>query len=479
MPAVALSAFVSILCLVSARASNWYVQPSAAGSNNGSSWSNAWSMASLNSNWASVQPGDTVWLAGGTYTTGMHCTQSGAAGNVISIMRPRTTDSVPTAAAGWNASFDSQVIVDPGNSSDPVWWDTLNGGSYLTFDGRVDSGIRFYVDPSVTYSLPGAVAFRPGCGGQTNITFTNIDMAGPQPNSTQYNQAAYTSPLLVFTYNGSTYLTISNILIQNCRLHGGVDCVNSTGLINSTIQYSQLYDTSSTNSNFHSNFMELHNSGNIIFRYNNVHDWQVEGFFFLSPGPSGATTWSIYGNVFHDCSNVVGRFMELEGGNSGVNGPIFVYNNTFYNVPLAIFSGAGSSPGSYASSSSAENNIFWECGGVFERWDGSHDYNYFGGGNVIEGSEAHGVSGAGASPFVQPTGDTTANFQIVGTVASNYPRNKGVALATDGFINLDMLGDVRGADGLWDIGAYEYTTTTVAPTPTPTPAPVQNLRIGS
>jgi hypothetical protein len=469
-PKVALTAVVFMMCLVSADAANWYVRPSAAGSNNGTSWANAWSMSSLNSNWASVKPGDTVWLAGGTYTTGMHCTQSGAAGSVISIMRPRTTDAAPTASAGWSASFDSQVIVDPGNSSDPVWWDKLNAGSYLTFDGRVDSGIRFYVDPSATYNLPGAVAFRPGCGGQTNITFSNIDMAGPQPSSAQYNQPASTSPLLVFTYNGSTYLTISNILIQHCRLHGGVDCVNSTGLINSTIQYSQLYDTSSSNSAYHSNFMELHNSGNITFRYNNVHDWQVEGFFFLSAGPSGASTWWIYGNVFHDCSNVVGRIMELEGGNNQVNGPIYVYNNTFYNVPLAIFSGAGSSPGSYATSSSAMNNIFWDCGGVFQRWNGTHDYNYYGGGNSVEGGEAHGVNGAGASTFVQPVGDTNANFQIVSTVASNYPRNKGAVLTSNGFINVDMLGTTRGSDGAWDIGAYEYGSAT-------TPPAVQNLHI--
>jgi hypothetical protein len=41
-------------------------------------------------------------------------------------------------------------------------------------------------------------------------------------------------------------------------------------------------------------------------------------------------------------------------------------------------------------------------------------------------------------------------------VAGGGPINKGVTLATDGHINMDMLGNIRGTDGAWDIGAFEY-----------------------
>src|SRR5881394_3943942 len=77
---------------ISAQGANWYVRPSSTGTANGSNWNNAWSIANLNSNWNSVAAGDTVWLAGGTYTTGMAPTKSGASGNPIYIKRVLATD---------------------------------------------------------------------------------------------------------------------------------------------------------------------------------------------------------------------------------------------------------------------------------------------------------------------------------------------------------------------------------------------------
>jgi hypothetical protein len=235
-------------------------------------------------------------------------------------------------------------------------------------------------------------------------------------------------------------------------------------MIDSTIQYCQMYDTSSNSPSYHSNFMELHNSGNITFRYNNVYNWQVEGFFFLSAGPSGHKAWYIYGNVFHDSmggKSGVGRIMELEGGNSDVNGPIYFYNNDVVNT-VWVFSGAGSSPGSYDSASAAYNNIFSGNASAFDRWGAKHDYNYFGGGEAFE-SEANGVDGSVLTPFVDLLGNV---FQIASTIGSNYPRNKGTDLGSP--YNIDPSGTVRGSDGAWDIGAYEYGATSNPAPPAPT-----------
>jgi hypothetical protein len=45
---------------------DWYVKKGATGSNNGTSWADAWNeMDQID--WLPVNPGDTIWLAGGTY----------------------------------------------------------------------------------------------------------------------------------------------------------------------------------------------------------------------------------------------------------------------------------------------------------------------------------------------------------------------------------------------------------------------------
>lgn len=50
------------------------------------------------------------------------------------------------------------------------------------------------------------------------------------------------------------------------------------------------------------------------------------------------------------------------------------------------------------------------------------------------------------------------DFRIVATTGSGYPRNAGADLGSN--YNRDMLEVVRGLDGTWDIGAYEYSSGT-------------------
>ena len=63
---------------------------------------------------------------------------------------------------------------------------------------------------------------------------------------------------------------------------------------------------------------------------------------------------------------------------------------------------------------------------------------------------AHSVI-RGADPFVNYSGK---DFRIISTVGTQYPKDKGYSLASD--YSIDKLDSVRGADGAWDIGAYEY-----------------------
>jgi hypothetical protein len=72
----------------SAQAASWYVDNAATGANNGTSWANAWNNPT-NVVWASVNPGDTVFVSGGTtskiYRNALIIGKNGTAGNYITV----------------------------------------------------------------------------------------------------------------------------------------------------------------------------------------------------------------------------------------------------------------------------------------------------------------------------------------------------------------------------------------------------------
>ena len=96
------------------------------------------------------------------------------------------------------------------------------------------------------------------------------------------------------------------------------------------------------------------------------------------------------------------------------------------------------------------NNIWWNTsihtGGASDPV--YHDYNAFNG----TGGETHGLNNI-ANSFVNSGG---GDFHLLST---SQLINKGAALAavTSQTLGTDPDGNTRGADGAWDIGAYEYT----------------------
>lgn len=96
--------YILILLLsVNLFAANWYVDNAATGSNNGTSWTNAWTSLSA-INWASISAGDNIYLSDGTYNETMTIGASGSWKSYISILAGKYSPSP--------SGHDGEVIID-------------------------------------------------------------------------------------------------------------------------------------------------------------------------------------------------------------------------------------------------------------------------------------------------------------------------------------------------------------------------------
>jgi len=111
--------------IAQAQAANWYVRPSG-GTGSGTSWTAAWN--GLNGiNWSSVSAGDSIWVAGGTYTSRFSPAKSGTSAAQIYIRRARSDASECTGASGWSSSYNSTVQQTGGISFGSYNYITIRG----------------------------------------------------------------------------------------------------------------------------------------------------------------------------------------------------------------------------------------------------------------------------------------------------------------------------------------------------------------
>lgn len=425
---------------------NWFVRTTSGGHNNGRDWNNTWSLASLN--WRFVNSGDTIWMAGGNYTNGvMNVGKSGSSNNPIFLKRVTSADAPATNVAGWNGAFDSQVVI---TSSGPL----RVGAAYIHIDGRVDMGMRFII--ANVSGVPASADLT----GANHVTLTNLDLVGP--NAVAYPDGSSCGTALV-SFNGdcsgvmigygySQNPGADNITISHCRVRGHANEFWFAGARNITIEHCKIYDNGAANSaTWHGNMLIVNGSDGLVFRNNEVYNWQVEGLY---PWGSVSKNWHVYGNLFRDglggTNGSAHRFLELRSFSGTItHGPFYVYNNTIVNCWAAIMRGDNSV--FWSADSVVRNNLVWNVtGGGIGYLPSIADHNYSDGN---AGAGTGSISG-GAQPFVN---FTNGDYRIISTVAPNLPRNKGAAIVNSGTLlyNLDKDGNTRGADGGWDIGAFE------------------------
>ena len=121
-------------------AATWYVDNRASGSNNGTSWSNAWE-SFANINWGGVAPGDNVYISGGSsskiYNETLDIDASGTSNNNIIIQ------------TGQDAGHNGTVIIDGQDSRN----NCILLSDYVTVSGQVGNNRRMLIRGSLASGI--------------------------------------------------------------------------------------------------------------------------------------------------------------------------------------------------------------------------------------------------------------------------------------------------------------------------------------
>ncbi len=441
-------ALMFMICLVPQMcgAADWYVLKSASGSNNGSDWTNAWNEMDQIA-WSSISAGDTIWLGGGTYTTQLNIQKSGTSQARIYVKRVRSTDAVPAAAAGWNAAFDSQVIIN----HDPVAisWSASSGvGSYVTLDGQIEDGIRAYVACGAGARWDTS-SIRVETDQVRDIVIQYIDAAGPGVGEafTHGNECV---SITLYVNGGKVY----NPTIRHNKLHGNVVGTRILGQDGGVWEYNEYYHND-TSTDWHSNSFTIRQCYNkVTIRYNIFHDYTGEGIMLGAMDTDISCPVEVYGNLFHTGLHNIGgedtssRALELQY----MPWTVKFYNNTIYDLQSSL--SVVQAGAEWGSGSEVKNNIFYSVGTpVITPGSPTVTHNAFSSAGIAKGTDTQIMS---SDPF---TNAGSYDFTLkAATVA-------GATLSSP--YNIDMAGNVRGADSTWDRGAYEYTGTPAPDTDTP------------
>jgi hypothetical protein len=397
----------------------YYVSQSVGTNGNGTSWANAWKELNTIS-WAAVNPGDTVKIGSGTYTTALTLSKAGTSSNRIRIMR--------AADAGHNGKVTltgSMSISQPFSASVGV----LVTQPYITVDG-IDKNLFEFNTPGISHIL------------------VNVSTAS---DYFEIKNAVFTNTPDGACWMRSIHVASGSLFIDHCEFKGSqcqedIISYKSTGA-KLKIQNSIFRNWVSINGS-HSDMVEGGTSGNpqsdsLIFTYNLVDDNVTNGhnICFMMYNTFNYVDMSY--NVFKDVYQVL----------QGTYRAGRIVNNTFFRT-------AGEGGGGVTSFG---NNIFaddatltssdrynWEKYSLFHNTYYDHNFS--------STPDADGNL-SGDPKFLNPE-------SILGGDSTPFTADDGFNLlagsaAIDKGSNVGIPADIRGTAiaGNPDIGAYEYSAT--------------------
>ncbi len=407
---------------INAEAANWYVRPSG-GSGSGTSWTAAWN--EMNGiNWGSVSCGDTIWIAGGSYAQALTIpTKNCSSSAPLAIRRARSDSSACTSAAGWSSGYDSTVIQNPTGATAITFPST---GSYITVSGRTTSsggtyGWQANMPSSTTVGSLVMFARNSTSGATSYYTLEYMDLEGVSNPSVASPDDICGIDDRLSNYPSVSYHTYSHIKLWGFST--GIQTGQQSHTLIEYIDMSNIY----ANSTVHPDLIFIRYNTYGTIRYSKFHNSCANGSGIYTWSSGNEHHWDIYGNIFYDMTSN-GTCFAYKSDSEAPNSYIRIFNNTFENVDGSDITFSNS-----CNNCEVRNNIIGD------------------GASLSNATVSNNLNSPSTSIYQNYAGK---DFHIVSTVGSGYPRNAGINESS--VFTTDMDGNTFGADGAWDIGAYEY-----------------------
>ena len=419
---------------VSAKAAKHYVRAGALGSANGNDWSNAFTMLP-----PTLTRGDTYYIADGSY--GGYIFDDAVSGTLVTTVQKATTTNHGTDT-GWDSTYgDGQAIFTSQLEFLSSYWmvdGVTGGGPQNLWSNSFGFRINEAGDGTALIKVGNPSYFPGGAKTASNVTLRHVEMYGKGSVSTHGGSNSNDG---IAVYSGA------NVTLSYFLMNGIGRAPMSIADANFIAEYGwvQSYYASVE---VHSELMAIWSFsgtvGDTTLRYCLITDIQGTGGVMWDNSANTSAQLYVYGNIFYKPSGATwGQANGVIGGWTG-NGAKFhnarVYNNTFINVdqptlsmfPI-IFSG-----------NIAYNNFWYNSTPPEFGKFATHDYNHF----VNSGDtqlEPNGTSATSGDPFIDYP---NLNFALKTATTA------GKSLPSP--FSLSPMGTIRGADGTWDRGAFEF-----------------------
>lgn len=437
-------------------AQNHYVRVGASGTENGTDWTNAYTALPT-----TLLRGDTYYVADGDYFA---YTFDDVENGTQYITIKKATVSDHGTENGWNNAYGDGQAVFGAAIAFATGYYVFDGNGTFTIPSSTSSDYGFKINSnSSTNYNPGIVAFA---GTSSKITMKYVHVY----NSTNGSINNGTVSLRFTSTTAPGKVKIQNCFIENSG-KDGIQISGATYVLIERSYMKRLGKLEPGSPDYHGQTVQIFYGGSdIVMRWNTWEANEGQGLVQIAArldgtGPSERIRF--YGNVvfvrYGGTSDTPG--FNVSGGilgnawNYNALNYIISYNNSFVNI--------GGDYGGYASHPLVKggnnnflyNNLYYNAQnvGIDGTWNAS-GYHASGGGDTIS--------------------DTSTQTNITSTIFKNYTNNDfrlssptapGRTLTSelwwsggsDSFFGqvdsaTDMYGNIRGADGNWDRGAYEY-----------------------